>query len=292
MQDFYRQEIAEYAAVLQLRPDHFWSYFNWANCQLELGNLYDALVGYTACIRIRPDFPWPYNNRGTVHLRLGENDRAAQDYSKALELNDDYADAHANRGMAYFRLGKSEAALADLYRALAINPDYAGAYEYRADVRHGLKEYDAALADYARLLELTPEKERWSIYFKRSSLQSDRGRTDLAVDDCTHALALNPNNPQAFYKRAGFHMVRKEHQPRGKITAPFWPWCPEPGAPHRPCKSESQISQRFRRFAGGLAANGAVLSDQVRSLMSAWARFTWAAASSMMRSRRSTRPSN
>src|SRR5262249_35897190 len=63
--DFYRQEMAEYAACLQLRPDHFWGYFNWANCHAQLNerpDLYDALIGYTSCIRLRPDFPWSYNN--------------------------------------------------------------------------------------------------------------------------------------------------------------------------------------------------------------------------------------
>src|SRR5262249_24200553 len=70
---FYRQEIAESAPFLQLRPDHFWGYFNWANCHMQLNekpDWYDALIGYTACIRLQPDLAWPYNNRGTVHLRL------------------------------------------------------------------------------------------------------------------------------------------------------------------------------------------------------------------------------
>src|SRR5205085_809551 len=40
--ELYRQEIADYAAFLQLRPDHFWGYFNWAVCHTQLGDLHDA----------------------------------------------------------------------------------------------------------------------------------------------------------------------------------------------------------------------------------------------------------
>jgi serine/threonine protein kinase/tetratricopeptide (TPR) repeat protein len=208
-QEFYRKEIGEYAALLQLRPDNFWGYFNWANCQAELGNLHDAQVGYTACIRIRPDFPWPYNNRGTIHLRLVENQLAVQDYSAALALSDEYAEAHTNRGLAYHRLGQPELALADLDRAVALNPDYAPSYEYRAEVRRGQKQYGQAVEDYARLLGLTAD--RGPVYLKLADVHHDQGRDEAAVDDCTQAVALNPKNAQAIYKRAGFRVVCQDY---------------------------------------------------------------------------------
>jgi tetratricopeptide (TPR) repeat protein len=209
-QDYLRKEIAEYAALLRIRPDHVWGYLNWANCQFELGNFHDAIVGYTACVRLRPDFPWPYNNRGTSHLRLGENDQAVQDYSKALALNEDYVEAHANRGIAYFKLGKPGLALADLDRAVALNPDYSRAYEYRAEVRHGQKQYEKTVEDYNQLLRLTADKG--PIYLKLASVHNEMGRPDAAIDDCTQALAVNPKNAHAFYARAGYRVVRKEYQ--------------------------------------------------------------------------------
>src|SRR5262249_20243112 len=123
--DFYRQELAEYAAFLRLLPEHFWGYFNWANAHVRLNarpGLYDALIGYTACMRLRPDFPWPYNNRGTVHLRLGQPNLAVADFGTALARNPDYAEAHANRGLAYLALHQTEPALEDFTRAIALDP--------------------------------------------------------------------------------------------------------------------------------------------------------------------------
>jgi tetratricopeptide (TPR) repeat protein/tRNA A-37 threonylcarbamoyl transferase component Bud32 len=208
-EDWYRKEIAEYASLLQLRPDHFWGYFNWANSQFELGNLHNAMVGYTACVRLRPDSPWPYNNRGSAHLRLGENEAALQDYDKALALDAEYVEARANRGMAYFKLGKPGPARADLDRAVELNPDYSMAYEYRAEVRHAQKQYTQAVEDYHRLLKLTANKGQ--AYLKLAMVHNDMGRPDAAVEDCTQALAINPKNAQALYARAGFQAVRKEY---------------------------------------------------------------------------------
>src|SRR5262249_42245364 len=107
--DFYHKEIAEYAAFLQQRPEHFWGYFNWANAHVQLGqrdDLNDALIGFTACIRLRPDFPWPYNNRGILHLNLGSPELAVLDFSAALARSQNYPQAHVNRGLAYVALKK------------------------------------------------------------------------------------------------------------------------------------------------------------------------------------------
>jgi len=229
--EYYHQEIGEYAALLQLRPDHFWGYFNWSYCQFKLGNWHDALVGCCTCIRIREDFPWPYNNRGTIHLRLGELEEARQDYTKALELDNNYTEAYANRGIAYFEMGKPGEALADLDRAIELNPNYAEArayrgmaydklkkpdpaladldraidldpnyapaYEYRAEVRRGQKQYPQAVEDYCRLLELRVDKG--PIYRKLADVHRDMGQGALE------------SFASRIYKRAGSHIAQKDY---------------------------------------------------------------------------------
>jgi tetratricopeptide (TPR) repeat protein len=159
-QDSYRQEIAEYAASLQLRPDHFWGYFNWAVCLAELGearDLFDALVGFTACIHLRQDFSWPYNNRGTVHLRLKQYELAVEDLNAALARNDQYVEAYANRGLALAALGRTGAALEDFNKAIALNPDHAPAYTSRAELLLGQGHFAEAREDLTHLLEGSPK---------------------------------------------------------------------------------------------------------------------------------------
>jgi tetratricopeptide (TPR) repeat protein len=210
--DFYRQEIAEYAACLQLRPDHFWGYFNWANCHAQLNDrpdLYDALVGYTSCIRLRPDFPWSYNNRGTVHLRLGEHDLALADFNVALERNEQYAEAHANRGLAYLALGKTDPALEDFNRAIELNPDYAPAYAERVEIYRKRKQHAEVVRDCTRLLELGADKA--PLYEKRAAAYRALNRPDEAIEDYGQLIALNPKNLPAHAARAELLLGRQRY---------------------------------------------------------------------------------
>jgi tetratricopeptide (TPR) repeat protein/tRNA A-37 threonylcarbamoyl transferase component Bud32 len=207
---FYRKELASYAAFLQLRPDRFWGYFNWAVCHSRLGDpadLHDALVGFTASIRLRPDYAWPYNNRGTVHLRLGQLDLAVADYTAALARNDRYAEAYANRGLARLKQGKADLALEDLGRAVRADPGYAPAYAERAEVYRSRKRFAEAVRDYTRLIELSADKG--PLYLKRAEAHRQMNRLDEAIGDYDRAIALNAKNALAYFNRARLHAAAR-----------------------------------------------------------------------------------
>jgi tetratricopeptide (TPR) repeat protein/tRNA A-37 threonylcarbamoyl transferase component Bud32 len=196
--DSYREELAEYATCLQLRPDHFWGYFNWANCHVQLSerpDLHDALIGYTTCIRLRPEFPWSYNNRGTVHLRLGEPDLALADFNLALERNEQYAEAHANRGLAHQALNQTDAALQDLSRAIELNPDYIPAYTERIEIYRKRNQHAEVVRDCTRLLELGAD--RAPLYEKRAAAYRALNQGEDARQDFERLIELNPKNLQA-----------------------------------------------------------------------------------------------
>jgi serine/threonine protein kinase/tetratricopeptide (TPR) repeat protein len=211
---FFRNEIAEYAAFVQMRPDNFWGYFNWAVCLVGLGDLDDAAIGFTTCIRIREDFPWPYNNRGTVHLRKERYDQAVQDYNFALARNPNYVEAWANRGTAYAKQGKTDLALADLGRAIELNPNYADAYEQRAEVYRVRKQYDKALADFATLLK--SGRDPITVLPKRAALYREMNRLEDALRDYDQLVTLRPDDAQTIYTRAGVHLARRDY---GKVDA-------------------------------------------------------------------------
>jgi tetratricopeptide (TPR) repeat protein/tRNA A-37 threonylcarbamoyl transferase component Bud32 len=179
--DFYHKEIAQYAAFLQQRPEHFWGYFNWANAHLQLNqrdDLNDALIGFTACIRLGPDFPWPYNNRGIIHLNSGAADQAVLDFSAALARSENYPEAHLNRGLAYVALKKPDLAVVDFTKAIALNADLGTAYVERAQIYRQRKQYDLAIQDYGRLIEQNPK-----------NLQARANRAEVLLGLGKHAAA-------------------------------------------------------------------------------------------------------
>jgi tetratricopeptide (TPR) repeat protein/tRNA A-37 threonylcarbamoyl transferase component Bud32 len=217
-EEYYRLELAEYAAFLRLRPDRFWGYFNWSLAHVQLGDLQEALFGFTACIHLRPEFPWSYNNRGNVLLRLQRYGQAIEDCTAALERNDPYFEAYENRGLAYFGDGNTEAALHDFEKAIEINPDYAPLYSHRANVFRKQKKYDEALRDYDRMLDLGSDKS--AVHFQKAATYQEMNRTADALRECDRAIALNGKSAEAYYMRAGLRATTgKYSQARDDYSA-------------------------------------------------------------------------
>jgi tetratricopeptide (TPR) repeat protein/tRNA A-37 threonylcarbamoyl transferase component Bud32 len=212
------EEITEYAAFLELRPEHFWGYFNWALCHAELGHLHDAIIGFTNCIHIRPDFPWPYNNRGTMHLRLGQNEQAVQDYSQALAKAPQYLEAYTGRALAYRLMRKRDLALKDVDQALQINPDHAPAFEERAVLKSDAKDFKGAAQDLTRLIALSADKV--PALLKRAEVYQKAEMPAKALADYNQVLAVRPAEEKAFRGRADVYMRLKDYQKaRGDLTA-------------------------------------------------------------------------
>jgi len=242
--DHYRQEIAEYAALLQQHPDHFWGWLSWAIAKMQLGDLQDALIGFTKCIQLRPDFSWPYNNRATAHLRLEHYDQAIRDYTAALERDPNYVSARSDRAVAYLkqnninqviqaisasvtsagspysilslfgavaypRQNNIDQALQDCNQVLQQDPRYAAAYLHRAECYLRRKQYEDALSDCLSVLKRNEYRE--DVHLKRVAIYEDMKREG---DQLRYKRAVDADRKEAlkFYYRANQHASRGEYQ--------------------------------------------------------------------------------
>jgi serine/threonine protein kinase/tetratricopeptide (TPR) repeat protein len=208
-QQHYRKAMTELAALLQLRPDHFWGYFEWAFCHFRLGNLHDALVGFTACTHLKPDAPWPYYNRGTVHYQLKQYDQASADFDAAVERDPGYARAYFNRSLCWSAKAQTDRALEDLGRAIAANADYALAYFQRAQIYRQLQRHREARDDLSAVLRLQPG--RADCYLQRGFTNLLLKDFDAALDDCRQAARLQATHPMPHYLIGIIHLGRRHY---------------------------------------------------------------------------------
>jgi tetratricopeptide (TPR) repeat protein/predicted Ser/Thr protein kinase len=184
-QEYFRSAAAEMAAVLQARPEHFWAYFDWAGCQLKLGNPYDAVVGYTACIQLRPDYPWPYSNRAVAHVRVGQFDEAIDDCNAALQRDPKYSEAYFNRAKANQGKGRGAEAIADFSRTIALDPDDVAARLQRARAYLESDTPARALTDLEHVL--AQHKENNEALLDRALVERRLGEADRAAADIEQA---------------------------------------------------------------------------------------------------------
>lgn len=106
--------LVDYAAALEIVPDHVGVYDNRGWLYRERGEADLALRDYTRAVEIDPQYANGYNNRGLVHLDRGAYAEAVADFEKAIELGLDGPRAawpHNNRGFAFARMGALDRAI-------------------------------------------------------------------------------------------------------------------------------------------------------------------------------------
>jgi superkiller protein 3 len=125
----------------------------------------EALEELAAAIRLRPDFAPGHHALGMALARFVEPERARRAFEKAIELDPRLAAAHVNLALVLAQVGQTEAAARHLEKAVQI-------------------EGDSPAAAYAHRL--------------RGLLYSEQDRPELAVSAFEKAVALRPDDAEAF----------------------------------------------------------------------------------------------
>jgi len=187
--------------VLERQPDHFWASYCLAGCYLRMRPVrFDrALAPLTACVQMKPTFVWPYLLRGLANGELGDFDAAFDDFDAAEKLAPDE--------MARYGLWVNRAAvrvrqgMVHEERAQALRRSGRPGEAGRADELVG-SCYDAAVPDLERAVALRPQQPQ--AYANLAQAHLRRGRWKEAQLQLDRAIALAPS--VALYRtRAGLH---------------------------------------------------------------------------------------
>jgi tetratricopeptide (TPR) repeat protein/tRNA A-37 threonylcarbamoyl transferase component Bud32 len=209
-QEYYRKAIGDYAALLQLRPEHFWAYLDWANCQYQLQSYDDAVVGYTACIHLKPDAPWPYQNRASSHLQLGQHDQAIQDCTQALLCDPKSVDSYITRAQAHLGHGAKEPAFSDFARAIEQSSERSAAVSYyqRAEAYRQVKQFPEALQDYDQTLKRNGKFAE--AHLGRGLILLEQQQLEPALHAFDQAIEANPKHIASLLQRAKLRRLLKQ----------------------------------------------------------------------------------
>ena len=188
--------------AVDLRPDEHWSYGGRARTLRALGRYREALDDYDESLRLKPDDPYVHVGRGHVFEALGEFEQALKAYTDGIAADPNNRYAISNRAGLQSRLGNTEKAIADYTLEIKIERS-ADAYYGRGlnYLRRG--DFNLAVEDYTQAIELDPNYHR--AYFGRGSAHTGLGNYKESIEDYTLAISLRSDYTEAYINRGNVY---------------------------------------------------------------------------------------
>jgi tetratricopeptide (TPR) repeat protein len=213
----FAQAVEDFRQILQLNPaDPEYSYklglalaeqgYASVTGAARRDALGQAVENLDRAIELKPSYAEAYYERGTALLQLGELDDAIDDLEESVRLDDTKPDVVAQVGIARLQRATREAdsrnadqeqIVGDFQRAIdALGRYFELAPEPQPDRRRGEDDEGP---------EIQPENAYVFRAIAFIGLGDELGQDDSyyqkAVEDCNRAIALEPENPLAYFER-------------------------------------------------------------------------------------------
>ena len=197
---------------------------------LDTDRAQDALVQLTKACELNPTSPNPYYALAQAQTRLDNRDQARVTLQKFNELKrqeqqaadtrnlsrDDtqnvealVATFHTDLATVFLRRGQAEPAEDHLRQAIALAPDQALAYSLLATHLFQTQRAPIARPLLEELVRLDPADLTYRVNLGTLLLQL--GEPEPAVEHLTHALQLDPNQPEALNNLARFFLGQRRN---------------------------------------------------------------------------------
>jgi tetratricopeptide (TPR) repeat protein len=123
-------------------------------------------------------------------------------FSKLIKGKTEY-----DRGLQASIEGDKIEAITLFSKAIVLNSKLVGVRRDRGKLYHESGQYRQAIGDFTRELEL---RKSAATYLDRARSYESREKYQAAIDDCAHAIALEPQNPDLYYHRSKIYLVSQE----------------------------------------------------------------------------------
>jgi len=246
--DQYDKAIDDFNAAIKLDPKHSLAYSGRGTALLGKKQYDKAVDDFITAIALDPNYAPAYAGRGSVFLEKKQFDKAIDDFTRAVELDPNNALAKDNLNKANAAKAASEAAakaaaeekaradaeaklradaeakaaaeaeekakadaeakrIAEAEAKAKAEADAADLYR-RGDESLKNKHFDKAIDDCTKAIALDPNNA--GAYATRGEAFRMKSQYDKAIDDCTKAIALDPNNAGAYATRGEAFLENKQ----------------------------------------------------------------------------------
>ena len=199
----YDSAIAQYRASLAKDPRNVATHFRLAIVLRRIRRFDEAAAELDRVAAVDKDYPGLSLERGLLFEESGDVDKAIEQFKTALAKAPDDPDLQLRVGSSYVVIGRPDDALPMLRRVLEKRPSSAEAHHYigRALMLKGPSEQVDALRYLKRAVDLDPNRAEFHVYLAWAANDAQPAQLELARDEIDRALALDKQNPEAYWQR-------------------------------------------------------------------------------------------
>ncbi len=179
--------------IAQQEPNHFWTQYVGALCNLRRQQWSVAIARLNACVDRRRDSAWLLMYRALAHAGAGDLPSAEADFKQALDRAGDpalRAVVLINRSSVWFKRKRWPDAEADLLQAIALQPRAYQGHANLATVYQSQRKYDKAIEAMDEAIKRQPAIA--GLYSARAHLHLNRGEAAAARRDFEAFMTREP----------------------------------------------------------------------------------------------------
>lgn len=205
------EAIATLLAARERAPDNRVVQYWLADAYREADRPEEAQALSRSLTEEEPEDPLNWKQRAELAIDADLYEEANDAYTKALELEQS-AEYYMRRSFARYMLDRHEEAMMDIQAATELDEKLL--QESRTsyalgELYVGMENWELAESAYTRALALEPDNPQ--IYDRRARCRFSAGKLAEALDDCNRGLQLDLNNPRLTWLRGFIHFRLDEY---------------------------------------------------------------------------------
>ncbi|MDG2183504.1 MAG: sulfotransferase [Mariniblastus sp.] len=168
----------------------------------QAGDLTAAAIGYAAVLKENSRHSDAWHFAGLIAHQMGNADDALQQIKYAIEIDPTNPEYFSNLASIFNSMGEQESALVSADKAIEISPEFAPAF-FQRGIALGKqnKNSDALLSFYASSKFGFSEVK---VLAETARIKQFQGDFLGAIEDIQKALAIDDDNPQAYFQLSQF----------------------------------------------------------------------------------------
>ncbi|KIL34724.1 hypothetical protein SD71_16795 [Cohnella kolymensis] len=211
LQGKHNEAVATLQIAKQHFPDNMVVRYWLADAYREADRLQEALEENKVLTDREPDDPLNWKQRAELAIDMDRYNEADEAYTEALKFEAS-ADYYMRRSFVRFMADRYEEAMMDIQAAVKLDESLMSqsktAYAL-GELYAGMENWELAETEFSRAIALEPDNPQ--MYDRRARCRFAAGRLQEALDDCNRALLLDGTNARLIWLRGFIHYRLDEY---------------------------------------------------------------------------------